>query len=412
MARRKPAARSTKPRTRRSSGPPALSRTGPIDVGARSTSEPTGGPDAAEPQALVANQWFDSGIEGEPWAATIRFTGRRVEARGTPRARDTFAQDETIDGIVPGTGPVSITTWVYGLQAGKWLVTGELIGVSGGAGDAATRGRSKFAGFGAVHPAVWSWRRWAVSTGTADPVKTRWALLAPLARQPAVVPGIYTALAVVGILLAVIVQTMILAPWGVSMRGSLITSAAAIGSGLIGAKVLYAALHPEESIIRGGWAVDGFLLVFPVVAAVTLRFLELPIGLVLDASTPGVFFAVAIGRIGCFLTGCCAGQCTRSRWGIWSSDRRVGARRVPTQLLESGAGLTIALVTLVIVLGGKPAVGGVIFVAAFVVYAVIRQLLLRLRAERRKSARSLPLTAVAAAASAVLVAALSLTQGT
>ncbi len=111
---------------------------------------------------------------------------------------------------------------------------------------------------------------------------------------------------------------------------------------------------------------------------------NLPIGSYLDASTPGIFFGVAIGRVGCFLTGCCAGRCTRSRWGLWSSDRRVGARRIPAQLIESGAGLLIGSASAILVLGHLLAVDGVIFAAAFGAYLVVRQLLLRLRAERRE----------------------------
>ncbi len=104
----------------------------------------------------------------------------------------------------------------------------------------------------------------------------------------------------------------------------------------------------------------------------------------LDATAPGLFFAVAIGRVGCFLTGCCAGRCTSSRWGVWSSDRRIGARRIPAQLLESAAGLLIGLVAAWLVIGSVPVVEGLNFVAAFGVYLVVRQLLLRLRAERRE----------------------------
>src|SRR5438445_4669709 len=86
---------------------------------------------------------------------------------------------------------------------------------------------------------------------------------------------------------------------------------------------------------------------------------------------------------GCFLTGCCAGRPTRSRWGIWSSDRRIGARRIPTQLLESAAGLFLGGVGTFVVIGhvGRP--DGLVFVGVFVAYFAVRQLLLRLRAERR-----------------------------
>ena len=122
-----------------------------------------------------------------------------------------------------------------------------------------------------------------------------------------------------------------------------------------------------------------------VLAGLPVLFLSgLPVGRVMDAGAPGLFAGVAIGRLGCFLTGCCAGRCTASAWGIWSSDRRIGARRLPTQLYESATGLAIALVSGVIVLAFHPVPEGAVFVVAWVAYLGIRQMFLRLRAERRE----------------------------
>ncbi len=353
--------------------------------------------DTVEPEVLVVSHWFDPGEEGEPYSATVRFKGRRARVLGKPRTGDGFVHDEVVDHVVPGSGPVAITAWVYGLQPGEWSVSSELTRDSQGP----TRfGRARLDTPAApilVRPATWSWRHWAVSANPAHTVRTRWALLAPLARTPAVVPGIYAVLAVVGGVTALLVQSTILASEDVPLTGPLVASLVAIAAGLIAAKLWYAILHPDESTIRGGWAVDGFLVVAPLVAVAVLHAFALPMGTVLDASAPGIFFAVAIGRVGCFLAGCCAGRCTNSRWAIWSSDRRVGARRVPTQLLESAAGLGIAVVSLLLVLGQTLLVEGLVFVAASATYAVMRQGLLRLRDERRRSPRTLPLTAGAAA---------------
>lgn len=391
-----------------SSGLPvsATRRVGPINS---PTPKQAVASDPVEPEALVAAWWFDSGEHGEPYSASVRFTGRRIGIRGTPKSGDTFVKDETIDGMIPGTGPVSITTWVYGLEPGEWTVTAEPVRMSGGPGGRLARPTT--GGPRTVHPASWSWRRWAISTGEAAPVRTRWALLAPLARQPAVLPGIYTALAIIGFVVALTIQSLILARSDLAIGSALAASLLAIVAGLIGAKAWYAVLHPDESIIRGGWAVDGFLVATPVVGALGLLAFDLPIGVVLDATAPGLFFAVVIGRLGCFFTGCCSGRCTASRWGIWSSDRRVGARRIPTQLIEAGAGLVIGITALVLVLGDVSPFSGAVFLLAFAVYAGVRQLLLRLRAEQRKSARTVPLTAVAAGLTVLVVAVLSALQG-
>ena len=393
MARRRAVSGITKPRAGSVAG--ARSRfTATSAVGVRQSHKPPTVPQAVEPEALVATACFDSGDEGEPYSATIRFTGRRTPSGGDSTARRTFAQDETIDTIVPGTGPVSITAWVYGLEPGEWTVNAELLGTPSGFGKSPVRLRR--AARGPISLAAWSWRHWAVSTTAATSLKTRWAPLAPLARQPAVVPGVYLALAIVGFIVALGSQAAILAREQIDVGSSLAASVIALLAGLIGAKLWYAVLHPEESIIKGGWAVDGFLVVAPLVAVVALRAFYLPAGAVLDAVTPGIFLAVAIGRVGCFLTGCCAGRCTASRWGVWSSDRRVGARRIPAQLLESGAGLVIGIVTSLVVLADRLPVHGAVFVTSFAAYAVVRQALLRMRAERRASYRTLPMTAAAA----------------
>ena len=407
MARRRSGANATKPRRHRHrSAAVPLSQRASTPASVRSSAG-TEASEAAEPEAIVVTHWFESGDDGEPYDATVRLTGRRAGVRGMPRANDSFTKDETIEGVMPGTGPVSITAWVYGLQHGEWEVDARLTPVSGGPRSANMRPGS----IPAVHRGAWSWRHWAVSTTPAVPIKTRWALLAPLARQPAVIPGIYTALAVGGFILALALQAAILSSEGLPVGPPLAASALALVAGLIGAKAWYWVLHPDESLIRGGWAVDGFLVVAPLVAAVTLFALSQPIGLVLDATAPGIFFAVALGRVGCFLTGCCAGRCTGSRWGIWSSDRRVGARRIPTQLLESGAGLAIGIASLLVVLSGGLPIHGAVFVVAFAVYAVVRQALLRLRSERRRAQRTLPLTAAAAGLVAVIVATLAVVNG-
>lgn len=187
------------------------------------------------------------------------------------------------------------------------------------------------------------------------------------------------------IVTAITIISVLLARDGVSVASSLVVSLLALVSGLAGAKLWYAVLHPGPwRHALGGWSVDGFLVVAPTVAVLALLVLDLPIGRYLDAAAPGIFLAVAIGRFGCFFTGCCAGRCTRSRWGVWSSDRRIGARRVPAQLLESGAGLIIGLASLVLVLADVFAGIGLVFVIAVAAYAVVRQFLLRVRAERRE----------------------------
>lgn len=371
-----------KPRSRQPATSAQVSNAHPGGGGAAKDGG-TGG-SADEPQALVVTHRFDSGADGEPYSATVRLSGRRVGVRGVPRASDAFTHEEIVDGIVPGTGQVSITSWVYGISSGEWNVTAQVVRPAAQAAGSGASRTWKRESSEPMSRASWSWLRWSLSDVPATPVKTRWALLAPLARIPAVVPGSFTVLGALGILLALVLQGVIVARAGVSVSASLTVSLLALVAGLIAAKLWSRSLHPGEALIGPGWAVDGFLVVAPVVAVVAALAAGLPLGVYLDATAPGLFLAVAIGRVGCFFTGCCAGRCTSSWFGIWSSDRRIGARRIPTQLLESAAGLLIGGVAAALVLGDAVAFQGGVFLAAILSYFVIRQFLLRLRAEPRR----------------------------
>jgi phosphatidylglycerol:prolipoprotein diacylglycerol transferase len=356
--------------------------------------EPGGAPAASEdadPEALVVTHCFNSGDDGGPYSAIVRLTGRRVGVAGARSPSDSFSQEDRVERVMPGSGPVSITSWVYGLRPGEWAVEAELLSLDGDA----RRGRRVAAQ--PIRSAAWSWRHWAVSPGPSAPVTTRWALLAPLARIPGVIPGSWPALGTLGALVALLSLAVILQHKNLAIGQSAIVFVVALAGGLAGAKLWYAALHPGpwRQAILGGWAVDGFLVVAPVSAIATLLAMGLPAGAFLDSAAPGLFLAVAVGRIGCFLTGCCAGRVTRSRWGIWSSDRRVGARRIPAQLVESAAGLLIGSVAAALVLGHAPHIDGTIFAGALAAYVVVRQALLRVRAERREFSWRRRSTAVA-----------------
>jgi phosphatidylglycerol---prolipoprotein diacylglyceryl transferase len=313
----------------------------------------------AEREALVVTHYFNAGdLEDN---TTIRLTGKQIDGPGT------FSQEDQVIGIATSVGPVAVTSWVYGLEPGDWAVTATIAGRS-------------------ARIARWSWRHWSLSPAGGAPVRTRWAALAPLAAVPGVIPGIWPLLGAVAIVLAIVVQRLMLPHEGVAVEVPLAVPLVALGAGLAGAKIWYALLHPGpwRQALIGGWAVDGFLLVAPLVAVLALAVIRLPVGAFLDAVMPGVFLAVAVGRVGCFFAGCCAGRVTGSRLGLWSSDRKVMARRIPTQILESAAGLAISGIAIVVILGHVPRVDGVIFLASLAAYFLVRQSLLRLRAERRE----------------------------
>lgn len=347
---------------------------------ARSNSPPA---DPGDPQGLVVTYRFDPGDSGDPYTATIRVRGKRIGAGARPSPRDTFTHDEVVRDVIPGTGSVAVTSWIYGIDPGEWRVEAELVAPADRVRGRWPADRGRDAG-PSLTRADWSWRRWEIKEAPDVPIRTRWALLAPLARTPAVVPGSFTVLSILGISASFVVQATLLERLSVSVGGGLLVSFLAILGGVAGAKLWHMILQakPWRESIRQGWSVDGFLVTAPLVAIGTVLALDIPIGAYLDSAAPGMYAAVTIGRLGCFFTGCCAGRPTRARFGIRSSDRRVVARRIPTQLMESGTGLIVAIVSWMAVVSDLT-VDGLVFVIALVAYILVRQGLLRLREESR-----------------------------
>lgn len=306
--------------------------------------------------------------------AVIRVTGRRRDLPGRALPGDTFSITETVPGVMPGSGRVTTTSWIYNVNPGDWDVTAELVGPE----------RARAATPDLHLPrAAWSWRSWSLRPVAPAPLRTRWALIAPLAPAPAVLPGSFTVLAIVGVAAAIMSQPIFLGWLGVDAGAALLASLVGLAAGLVGAKAWYMALKgPSRASLREGWSVDGFLVTAPLVAALLAAGQGLSVAAYLDGVVPGIFLAVAIGRIGCFLTGCCAGR-PAARWGIWSSDRRVGSKRIPAQLLESAVGLGLATLSAILLLGHIAGGSGLVFLGTMATYLLARQALLRLRAEAR-----------------------------
>ncbi len=198
-----------------------------------------------------------------------------------------------------------------------------------------------------------------------------------------------------GMAVALALQFLVISVGHLAVGPWLTISLSATVVGIVGAKVWYLVLYRREHRING-WCIQGFITGAILTAAILLVVLGVPAGVFLDVIVPGLLVAMAVGRVGCFFAGCCGGPPTASLWGVWSSDQRVGARRIPTQLLESVLALSLGLGVLVAVLGYGTA-GGTFFVAALAAYTMGRQGLLHLRAEPRKTRLGRLVTAALAA---------------
>ncbi len=341
-----------------------------------------------EPQALGLTYFFDAGTDGEPYSVTIRFTGRRIGVRGKPRPKDVFEATETVERVVPGSGRLAITTRVVDVAPGEWQVT-------------ATPVHNRHAGARPPRPA--SGQQPRLPVGSASGV-TGYAPVIQV-RAPGAHLGAWPALVGLGVAVGLVLQALLATHAQLSSTHVLRVSLAASLVGLFGAKAYYLAGHylmrrfvpahrddERPAVWTAGMCIQGFVAgaLGTLVAGAFVT--GLPVGTLLDVTAPGLFFGMTIGRFGCFFGGCCAGRPTASRFGLWSSDRRLGVRRIPTQLLESTLALCIAGPALVAMWATTPHPGGVVFVGAIAAYTLGRQALFPLRDNPRKTAHGRSLT--------------------
>lgn len=344
----------------------------------------------ATQEILAVTYWFDPVLHSGPCSVTVRFSGRRVDVQGRLQPGDRFLQDEVIEEVVPGSGPISATARVRDINPGEWVVTAQMQEFA-----SLTLGQRRQENVTLlthpVRPIARLWHRWAPS---AEETKHMRTCLAPFAHVPGILPGIWGTMVTLGIVIALVLQFLLISAGHLALGSWWVISPGAIAVGIAGAKGWYLFLYRCEHL-RNGWCIQGFIVGATLAVALLLVVFGVPVGVFLDAAAPGLLLAMAVGRVGCFFAGCCGGPPTASCFGVWSSDQRVGARRIPTQLMESGLAGILGLGTLMAVLRHGPS-GGAFFVAGLAAYTLARQGILHLRSERRKTKLGLPVVAVLA----------------
>jgi phosphatidylglycerol---prolipoprotein diacylglyceryl transferase len=327
----------------------------------------------ARPQALGLTYWFDPAAEGPPYRVTIRFAGRRLGVKGKPGPRDRFSVLESVDHVVPGSGPIAVTTRVFDVAPGRWHVTATPL-------DDPRPGSGRSRSASTRRPRLPK----ASSSGTT--------VFAPIVRvrAPGARLGAWPALVGLGAAVALTVQALFAARSQLPLTRVLLVSLGACLVGLVGAKLYYLTGHylrgRRPSLLTAGMCIQGFVLGAIGTLVVGARAAGVAVGPLLDVTAPGLLVGMTIGRFGCFFGGCCAGRPTASRWGLWSSDRHLGMRRIPTQLLEAAVALLVGLAGLLAVWATTPQPAGVVFVGAIAAYTLGRQLLFPLRAGARHTA--------------------------
>jgi phosphatidylglycerol:prolipoprotein diacylglycerol transferase len=104
-----------------------------------------------------------------------------------------------------------------------------------------------------------------------------------------------------------------------------------------------------------------------------------------DLWAPSLALGQGIGRIGCFMAGCCYGRPTGSSWGVLFTNPKslapLNIRLYPTQLFEAFSLFAIFLV--LIFLHGKRKFEGQIFLWYLILHSTARLFVERLRGDER-----------------------------
>ncbi|HEU4786446.1 MAG TPA: prolipoprotein diacylglyceryl transferase [Gemmatimonadaceae bacterium] len=174
-----------------------------------------------------------------------------------------------------------------------------------------------------------------------------------------------------------------------------------IASALVGAKLLllvvdfgYYREHPGDllNVVRSAGVFYGGLIAAVLTAFWYMRRVKLPLWPTTDAFAPGIALGHVVGRLGCFMAGCCWGKPTDLPWAITFTDRLamanvgtpLGVALHPTQLYEAGAELLILVALLATERRGRSFAGRTFWIY-MLAYAVSRFIIEIFRGDPRGS---------------------------
>ena len=159
----------------------------------------------------------------------------------------------------------------------------------------------------------------------------------------------------------------------------------ALVAGVLGARMLYVLEHVSEfrrewgsvlALWQGGLTLYGGLVAGVFGGLLAARRLGLPVWVTADALAPSLAIGGAIGRVGCFLNGCCYGRPTRLPWGVsfppssFAGLEFGNAKIHPSQLYFSLAGLVVFAFVWAVRKRTGPA--GTLFWISTMLYALVR----------------------------------------
>ncbi len=164
---------------------------------------------------------------------------------------------------------------------------------------------------------------------------------------------------------------------GVSREGIFDAMIAILAGGLIGGRLLFVLInwqyylrHPLSIIFlnEGGMAIQGAIAGGLLAGLLVCRIKKLPFWRASDIVVPYIALGQAIGRIGCFLNGCCYGHVHEGFCAVTFPGESVS--RFPVQLVYTVALLVLFLFLLMV--RKKKHFDGLVFVSYFMLYGLLR----------------------------------------
>lgn len=182
--------------------------------------------------------------------------------------------------------------------------------------------------------------------------------------------------------------------WKLDYKLAPVTGIISIVCGVIGARALYVALYPQEFVDnlskifyfwQGGLAFSGAIIFGSIGGMLYLNSKQQPLLDWLDCFVPGIALGQAVGRLGCFLAGCCYGSPTDLPWAVTFKNSASLAPLFqslhPTQLYHSLAGLITFLI--LVVAGSRISTEGRITGLFLILFSAFRFIIEFFRAEYR-----------------------------
>lgn len=165
-------------------------------------------------------------------------------------------------------------------------------------------------------------------------------------------------------------------------------------SGVIGSRIVYVLMNASYylenpldifKLWQGGLVFSGGLLGAVIAGFFYIRRHRLNIWLMGDVFAPAIAIAQAIGRIGCFMAGCCYGRLTYVPWGVtFTNPDSMAPLNIPlhpTQLYDSFSNFMIFVI--VMILGAKKKFNGQVFIWFLILHSTARLLIERFRGDDR-----------------------------